>query len=214
MSRLASPLHSERRALIPQFPLRHRFPRGLTVHVAAPPLAPLSSASPFAKYFEIAHLGFVKSMRTHICLAALIAMLTCGGCVESRYVSIPGPGPSAIPPAPHHPKIEGHIDAVSAADIREVLRLKHHDMVNEYGRSLPVYTVRVHSKNHIEVQYWDPEGVEVWRDARRVKGRWKFDALATGRIILGAIDAGDLTEQWSQPRTVRMLESVSYGRRS
>ncbi|HEX3321394.1 MAG TPA: hypothetical protein VHR84_11880 [Terriglobales bacterium] len=40
-----------------------------------------------------------------------------------------------------------------------------------------IYTVRVHSKNHIEVQYWGADGVEFWRDARRVKGRWKFDEL-------------------------------------
>ena len=50
-------------------------------------------------------------------------------------------------------------------------------MIKEFGRALPIYTVRVHSKNHIEVQFWEPDGVEVWRDARCVRGKWKFDEL-------------------------------------
>jgi hypothetical protein len=90
---------------------------------------------------------------------------------------MPGPGPAAIPRPPRHPKIEGNVQSVSSADIREVIRLKQQDMLTEYGKVLPIYTVRVHSKNHIEVQYWGADGIEFWRDARRVKGKWKFDEL-------------------------------------
>jgi len=108
----------------------------------------------------------------------LVATVFFVGCAdEPHYVHLHGPGPGVIPPAPRHPKLEGHINSVSAADIREVIRLKQQEMVKEFGTALPIYTVRVHSKNHIEVQFWDPEGVEVWRDARRVKGKWKFDEL-------------------------------------
>jgi hypothetical protein len=64
------------------------------------------------------------------------------------------------------------VNSVSSADIREVIRLKQQDMLKEYGKVLPIYTV--HSHNHIEVQYWGADGVEFWRDARRVKGRWKL----------------------------------------
>jgi hypothetical protein len=87
-------------------------------------------------------------MRISVYRAALVVVLTVGGCVEEpRYVSLPGPGPVAIPPPPSHPKIEGRVTSVSSADIREVIRLKQQDMVKEYGRVLPIYTVRVHSKN-------------------------------------------------------------------
>jgi hypothetical protein len=117
-------------------------------------------------------------MRASVYLSALVVVLTVGGCAdEPRYVSPPGPGPAGIPPPPSHPKIEGSVTSVSSADIREVIRLKQQDMVKEYGKVLPIYTVRVHSKNHIEVQYWGADGVEFWRDARRVKGKWKFDEL-------------------------------------
>ena len=117
-------------------------------------------------------------MRISVYLAALVIVLCAGGCAEEpRYVSLPGPGPAAIPPAPSHPKIEGHVKSVSSADIHEVIRLKQQDMLKEYGKVLPIYTVRVHSHNHIEVQYWGADGVEFWRDARRVKGRWRFDEL-------------------------------------
>jgi hypothetical protein len=117
-------------------------------------------------------------MRVQSCLLVLLAALIAGGCAdEPHYVRLPGPGPAAIPPPPSHPKIEGDVNSVSSADIREVIWLKQQDMVKEYGRALPIYTVRVHSKNHIEVQYWGADGVEFWRDARRVKGRWKFDEL-------------------------------------
>ena len=94
------------------------------------------------------------------------------------------PGPAAIPPPPRHPKIEGTVQSVSAADIRAVIQLKQQNMVKEFGRALPIYTVRVHSKDHIEVQYWDPEGIEIWRDARRVKGKCKFDELSDQTIIV------------------------------
>ena len=58
-----------------------------------------------------------------------------------------------------------------------MIRLKQQDMIKEFGKPLPIYTLRVHSKDHIEVQFWEPDGVELWRDARRVKGKWKFDEL-------------------------------------
>jgi hypothetical protein len=58
-----------------------------------------------------------------------------------------------------------------------VIRLEQQDMARNYGRVLPIYTVRVHSKNHLEVQYWDTDGIQTWRDARRIKGKWKFDEL-------------------------------------
>jgi hypothetical protein len=117
-------------------------------------------------------------MRVSLILASVVAAVTVAGCADQpHYSRMPGPGPQAIPPPPKHPKIEGRVDAVSAADIRGVIRLKQQDMIREFGRPLPIYTVRVHSKDHIEVQFWEPDGIEVWRDARRVKGRWKFDAL-------------------------------------
>ena len=117
-------------------------------------------------------------MRVSCLLVALVVATVICGCVdEPRYSRLRGPGPQAIPPPPRHPKIEGQAEAVSAADIREVIRLKQHDMIKEFGKALPIYTVRVHSKDHIEVQFWEPDGVEVWRDARRVKGKWKFDEL-------------------------------------
>ena len=118
---------------------------------------------------------------------------------------MPTPGPGAIPPPPGHPKIEGAVESVSAADIREVIRLKQQDMIKEFGRPLPIYTVRVHNKAHIEIQFWEPDGVEVWRDARRVKGKWKFDKLVD--IILtdaAIIHPRDLTNRCSQPLAVRM----------
>jgi len=124
-------------------------------------------------------------MRALIYLSALVSALLIFGCAdEPRYVRVPGPGPQAIPPPPRRPKIEGRVNSVSAADIREVIRLKQQDMIKEFGRSLPIYTVRVHTRDHIEVQFWDPEGVEIWRDARRVKGKWKFDELSRDIIIV------------------------------
>jgi hypothetical protein len=69
------------------------------------------------------------------------------------------------------------VTSVSSAEIREVIRLKQQDMLKEYGRVFPIYTIRVHSRNHIEVQFWGAEGIEYWRDARRVNGKWKFDEL-------------------------------------
>ena len=117
-------------------------------------------------------------MRISMLVTALVAALIVAGCAdEPQYVRLPGPGPAAIPRPPNHPKIEGDVKSVSSADIHEVIRLKQQDMLKEYGKVLPIYTVRVHSHNHIEVQYWGPDGVEFWRDARRVKGRWKFDEL-------------------------------------
>ena len=130
-------------------------------------------------------------MRTSVCLATLGATLAIAACAgEPHYVQVPGPGPGAIPPPPRHPKIEGRVESVPAGDIREVIRLKQQDMIREFGRPLPIYTVRVHSRNHIEVQFWEPDGVEVWRDARRVKGKWKFDELVTVTLasILSTID--------------------------
>ena len=122
-------------------------------------------------------------MRGSAYLIALAAALCFSGCSEeSRYVRTLGPGPSAIPPAPSHPKVEGRVTSVSSADIREVIRLKQQDMLKEYGRVLPIYTIRVHSRNHVEVQFWGAEGTEYWRDAHRVNGKWKFDELVTVRI--------------------------------
>jgi hypothetical protein len=115
----------------------------------------------------------------------LATSLSCSACVEQpHYAPLRGPGPSAIPPSPSHPKIEGNADSVSTADIREVIRLKQQDLVREYGKVRPIYTVRVHNHNHIEVQYYTPDGVSVWRDARRVKGRWQFDKLSDQTIIV------------------------------
>ncbi len=117
-------------------------------------------------------------MRISLYFVALAAATMVGACADGpHYSRVPGPGPKAIPPPPRHPTIEGHVESVSAADIREVIRLKQQDMIKEFGRPLPIYTVRVHSKNHIEVQFWEPDGVEVWRDARRLEGKWKFDEL-------------------------------------
>jgi hypothetical protein len=114
----------------------------------------------------------------------LIAAIMLAGCADQpQHVAIPGLGPQAIPPPPRQPKIEGDIQSVSAVDIREVIRLKQQDMIREFGRALPIYTVRVHNKNHIEVQFWEPNGIEVWRDARRVKGKWKFDELVPVTIV-------------------------------
>jgi len=109
------------------------------------------------------------------------------GCAEEPLsVRLPGPRPAAIPRAPHQPTIEGNVKSVSSADIREVICLKQQDMVKEYGKVLPIYTVRVHSKNHIEVEYWGADGVEFWRDARRVKGKWKFDELVLVILAVAA----------------------------
>jgi len=83
--------------------------------------------------------------------------------------------------------MEGNLNSVSSADIRDVIRLKQQDMVKEYGKVLPIYTVRVHSRNHIEVQYWGADGVEFWRDARRVKGKWKFDELVPVTLAVADI---------------------------
>jgi len=117
-------------------------------------------------------------MRISSFLVALAVATIIGGCADGpHYSRVPGLGPQAIPPPPRHPKIEGRVEAVSAADIREVIRLKQQDMIKEFGKPLPIYTLRVHSKDHIEIQFWEPDGVELWRDARRVKGKWKFDEL-------------------------------------
>src|ERR1044071_212597 len=116
-------------------------------------------------------------MRVSIHLVALVMVVFLGCTNEPRYRRVPSPGPAAIPPAPRHPKIEGNVESVSSADIREVIRLKRQDMLKEYGKVLPIYTVRVHGKNHIEVQYWGADGIEFWRDARRIKRKWKFDEL-------------------------------------
>src|SRR3954468_15553083 len=117
-------------------------------------------------------------MRIPAHVVALLTMLCVLGCAdEPRYTRMPGPGPAAIPPPPRHPKIEGNVQSVSSADLREVIRLEQQDMARNYGRVLPIYTVRVHSKNHLEVQYWGADGIQTWRDARRIKGKWKFDEL-------------------------------------
>jgi len=144
-------------------------------------------------------------MRTHIPLGAFMATLLCAGCVEQpRYVPLRGPGPGAIPPAPSHPKIEGHVNSVSASDIREVIRLKQQDLIKEYGKARPIYTVRIHSHSHIEVQYYSPDGVSIWRDARRINGKWKFDKLSDDIILVGNAETRapkDLTKRWSEPLT-------------
>lgn len=131
----------------------------------------------------------------------LAATLTCTACVEQpHYAPLRGPGPGAIPPAPSHPKIEGNAGTVSSADIREVIRLKQQDLIREYGKVRPIYTVRVHDHNHIEVQYYTPDGVSIWRDARRVTGKWKFDKLSDDIIIVDTAPTTqqkDLTNQWS-----------------
>jgi hypothetical protein len=122
-------------------------------------------------------------MRVSCFLVALAVALIIGACSdEPHYFARGGPGPQAIPPPPRHPKIEGRVEAVSAADIREVIRLEQQDMIKRFGRPLPIYTVRIHSKNHVEVQFWEPDGIELWRDARRVKGKWKFDELVPGIV--------------------------------
>ena len=127
-------------------------------------------------------------MRVPSSLLVLLAALLAGGCANERhYTGLRGPGPAAIPPPPSHPKMEGNLNSVSSADIRDVIRLKQQDMVKEYGKVLPIYTVRVHSRNHIEVQYWGADGVEFWRDARRVKGKWKFDELVPVTLAVADI---------------------------
>jgi hypothetical protein len=117
-------------------------------------------------------------MRISAYVLALVTVLCFSGCAdEPSYTRMSGPGPAAIPPPPGHPKIEGNVNSVSSADIREVIQLKQQDTLREYGKVLPIYTVRVHNKNHIEVQYWGTDGIEFWRDARRVNGKWKFEEL-------------------------------------
>ena len=129
-------------------------------------------------------------MRAFVHLAVISTVLMFVSCAdEPRYAPMRGPGPAAIPPPPRHPKIEGDVNRVSAADIREVIRLKQQDTLKEFGKALPIYTVRVHDHNHIEVQYWEPDGVEIWRDARRVKGKWKFDGLTRDIIRIGSNQA-------------------------
>jgi len=149
-------------------------------------------------------------MRAHVGFVALIVTLGCAGCVEQpRYVPLRGPGPSAIPPAPRHPKIEGDVDSVSAADIREVIRLKQQELTKEYGKVLPIYTVRVHSHNHIEVEYYSPDGVSIWRDARRVKGKWKFDELSDDIILVdGAASTNTKRSNQTLERTADRREDL------
>ena len=119
-------------------------------------------------------------MRVSLHLTVLVAALSLTSCADdARNVPMRGPGPHAIPPPPSRPKIEGLIEAVSSADIREVIRLKQEEMVKEYGKVLPIYTVRVHSKNHIELQYWRSDGAQFVRDAYRIKGKWKLDIAVT-----------------------------------
>jgi hypothetical protein len=130
-------------------------------------------------------------MRASLRLFGLIAIVAVVGCVEHT----PSEALRPNPPAPSHPRIEGRVKSVSSADIREVIRLKQQDMVKEYGRVLPIYTVRVHSKDHIEVQYWGADGIEYWRDAHRVKGKWKFDALVLVTISGYRLDKSS----WQQP---------------
>jgi hypothetical protein len=116
----------------------------------------------------------------------LVATAAFLACAQQPRQASPPQRQFQPPPAPAHPKIEGRVSSVSSGAIREVISLKQQDMLKEYGRVLPIYTIRVIDKNHIQVQYWGADGVEYWRDARRVKGKWKFDELVP--VILAVTD--------------------------
>jgi hypothetical protein len=123
-------------------------------------------------------------MQPAVSVTLVIALLSVSGCAaEPRHVPTSfGPGPGAIPPPPRHPKIEGNVKSVSAADIRDVIGVEQQDLLKDYGKVLPIYRVHVHSRNHIEIQFWTPDGINSWRDVHRVKGKWTPDYVA--RVII------------------------------
>ena len=125
-------------------------------------------------------------MRVSQHLPVLIATAAFVACAQQPRQALAPQRQFQPPPAPAHPKIQGHISSVSSGDIRDVVSLKQQDMLKQYGRVLPIYTIRVIDKNHMQVQYWGADGVEYWRDARRIKGKWKFDELVP--VILAVAD--------------------------
>jgi hypothetical protein len=75
----------------------------------------------------------------------------------------------ATPP----PKIEGRINSVSPADIREVIALTQSDMKKVLHRALPIKRVDVIDRNHINLVF-RYDGNDWTTPAKRTHGIWSI----------------------------------------
>jgi hypothetical protein len=81
--------------------------------------------------------------------------------------------------------IEGAVHSVSSADIRTVLEIVRRDMPRSEGAVLPIYTVRVVDRNHVEVCYW-PGSIETCAVVDRIKGKWTLQPVQ--RIMIKGLN--------------------------
>jgi hypothetical protein len=73
--------------------------------------------------------------------------------------------------APHKPRIDGNIHAVSVADIRTVLALMPAHFTEQYFEPVPIARIHVIDHNTMSVHYWPDRSTF----ARRIKGHWRID---------------------------------------
>jgi hypothetical protein len=82
--------------------------------------------------------------------------------------------------APHKPRIDGDIHAVSAADIRTVLALMPAHFREQYLDPVPIARIHVIDRNTMRMHFWPDR----WTFARRIKGYWRIDYADTERVIV------------------------------
>ena len=76
------------------------------------------------------------------------------------------------------PRIDGSIQAVSAADIRTVLALMPAHFREQHFRPVPIDRIHVIDRNTMTVHFWP----DSFTYARRIKGHWRIDYADTERV--------------------------------